>query len=220
MSERVKDKVAIVMGAGSVGPGWGNGKAAAVLYAREGARVLAVDLVQSAGEETQRIIQSEGGRCRALQADVSCADSVNAVVDECLRDFGRVDILHNNVGIPTPGGAEDTTEDDWDRLFAVNVRGMYLTCRACLPHMVRQGSGAIVNVSAIASIRQVGYSCMAYGARICCSTTQSSTLCDRSCPCCIRRTRRGSSTKAGGCNPWSRPTRRICTRRSALFWRG
>ena len=164
MSERVKDKVAIVMGAGSVGPGWGNGKAAAVLYAREGARVLAVDLVQSAGEETQRIIQSEGGRCRALQADVSCADSVNAVVDECLRDFGKVDILHNNVGIPTPGGAEDTTEDDWDRLFAVNVRGMYLTCRACLPHMVRQGSGAIVNVSAIASIRQVGYSCMAYGA--------------------------------------------------------
>ena len=102
MSERVKDKVAMVMGAGSVGPGWGNGKAAAVLYAREGARVLAVDLVQSAGEETQRIIQSEGGRCRALQADVSCANSVNAVVDECLRDFGRVDILHNNVGIPRP----------------------------------------------------------------------------------------------------------------------
>ena len=95
---------------------------------------------------------------------MSCADSVNAVVDECLRNFGRVDILHNNVGIPTPGGAEDTTEDDWDRLFAVNVRGMYLTCRACLPHMVSQGSGAIVNVSAIASIRHVGYSCMAYGA--------------------------------------------------------
>ena len=81
---------------------------------------------------------------------MSFADSVNAVVDECLRDFGRVDILHNNVGIPTPGGAEDTTEDDWDRLFAVNVRGMYLTCRACLPHMVKQSNGAIVNVSAIA----------------------------------------------------------------------
>ena len=91
MSERVKDKVAIVMGAGSVGPGWGNGKAAAVRFAREGARVLAGGLIQSAGEETQRIIQSEGGRARALQADVSCADSVNAVVDGCLRDFGKVD---------------------------------------------------------------------------------------------------------------------------------
>ena len=164
MPQRVKDKVALVMGAGSIGPGWGNGKAAAVLYAREGAQVFAVDIQESAAQETQRLIAAEGGRCIAFQADVSQAKSVDACVAACVSDFGRVDILHNNVGIPASGGVEDVTEAEWDRVFAVNVKSMYLTCRACLPHMVRQRRGAIVNISAIAALRHVGYSCISYAA--------------------------------------------------------
>ncbi|MBM83726.1 MAG: 3-oxoacyl-ACP reductase [Planctomycetaceae bacterium] len=164
MSQRVKDKIAIVTGAGSIGPGWGNGKASAVLYAREGAKVLAVDRNLEAAEETCKIIQEEGGECLACDADVASADAVESMVDTCLSTYGRVDILHNNVGIPQVGGAEEVDEETWDRQFEVNVKSMYLTSRSCLPHMVKQGSGAIVNISSIASLRTIGYPCISYGA--------------------------------------------------------
>ena len=164
MPQRVQDKVALVMGAGSIGPGWGNGKAAAVLYAREGAQVFAVDIQESAAQETQRLITAERGECTAFQADVSQAADVEACVASCVGQFGRVDILHNNVGLFATGDVADVTEAEWDRLFAVNVKGMYLTSKACLPHMVRQGCGAIVNISAIAAMRHVGYSCISYAA--------------------------------------------------------
>ena len=164
MADRVKDKVAIVTGAGSIGPGWGNGKAAAVVYAREGACVVAVDRNLSAAEETRDIIVGEGGQCNAIEADVTSADDIHKMVDQCLSNFQRVDILHNNVGIPIVGGPEEISEEDWERQFEVNVKSMYLTCRACLPHMVQQGSGAIVNISSIASIRTIGYSCVSYAA--------------------------------------------------------
>jgi NAD(P)-dependent dehydrogenase (short-subunit alcohol dehydrogenase family) len=164
MTQRVKDKVAIVVGAGSIGPGWGNGKAAAVLYAREGAQVLAADLDYAAAQETQSIITEEGGECIAVQADVTDSAAVNAMVETCLETYGRIDILHNNVGIPEVGGPEEIPEENWDRLFEINVKSMYLTCRACLPHMTRQGSGAIVNISSIAGIRYIGYPCVSYSA--------------------------------------------------------
>ena len=164
MADRVKDKVAIVTGAGSVGPGWGNGKAAAVVYAREGAKVLAVDLHLPAAEETCEIIRQEGGTCVALQANVTRSDEVSAMADACIREFGRIDILHNNVGVPIVGGVEEIDESEWDQQFAVNVKSMYLTCRACLPQMVKQESGAIVNISSIVSIRAIGYPCVSYAA--------------------------------------------------------
>lgn len=164
MSDRVKDKVAIVTGAGSIGPGWGNGKAAAVVYSREGARVVAVDRELSAAEETREIIAGEGGVCIAVRADVTSDEDVRKMVDQCMSEFGRVDILHNNVGIPIVGGTDDVTEEVWDRQFAINVKSMYLTCRTCLPHMVEQGSGAIINISSIASIRAIGYPCVSYAA--------------------------------------------------------
>ncbi|MBB75496.1 MAG: 3-oxoacyl-ACP reductase [Planctomycetaceae bacterium] len=164
MSQRVKDKVALVMGAGSIGPGWGNGKAAAVRYAREGARVFAVDIQESAAQETRQLIEAEGGQCIAFQTDVSQAAEVDACVASCVGQFGRIDILHNNVGLFATGGVEDVTEAEWDHLFAVNVKSMYLTCKACLPQMVRQRRGAIVNISAIAAMRHVGYSCISYAA--------------------------------------------------------
>ena len=164
MGDRVKDKVAIVTGAGSAGPGWGNGKAAAVLYAREGARVLAVDINLAAAEETRRIAGDEGGTCSAAQVDVTDADAVRAMVAQAIDRYGRIDILHNNVGITEVGGPEEISEQAWERLLTTNVTSMFLTCKHCLPHMVRQGGGAIVNISSIASIRYTGYPSVSYNA--------------------------------------------------------
>jgi NAD(P)-dependent dehydrogenase (short-subunit alcohol dehydrogenase family) len=164
LQERLKDKVVIVTGAGSSGPGWGNGKAVAVLFAREGARIFAADLRPEAVEETKAIIQKEGGECISYSADVSNSNDVKALVEQCVKAYGRVDVLHNNVGIIAMGGPEELSEDAWDRLIAVNLKSMFLTCKYVLPHMVRQGRGAIVNISSIASIRYTGYPSVAYNA--------------------------------------------------------
>jgi NAD(P)-dependent dehydrogenase (short-subunit alcohol dehydrogenase family) len=164
MGERVKDKAVIVTGAGSIGPGWGNGKAAAVLYAREGARVLAVDNREAAAAETKKIIDGEGGSCATFTADVSRNDQVVAMVEACLDTYGRLDVLHNNVGIAVVGGVVDTAEDDWDRVNAVNLKSVYLTCRHAIPHMIAGGAGAIVNISSISAVRWTGVPLAAYAA--------------------------------------------------------
>ncbi|RMF84906.1 MAG: SDR family oxidoreductase [Nitrospinota bacterium] len=164
MGERLAGKVAIVTGAGSIGPGWGNGKATAVLFAREGAKVFAVDINLAAAEETQAIIRQEGGECTAHQADVSQAAEVKAMVEHCLETYGRIDILHNNVGILELGGCVEASEESWDRVNAVNLKSMFLTCKYVLPHMERQGGGAIVNISSIASIRWLGIPYVSYSA--------------------------------------------------------
>ena len=110
MGERLRDKVAIVTGAGSVGPGWGNGKASAVLFAREGAKIIAVDIKLTAAEETRTIIDDEGGKCTVFRADVSQSDQVKAVVEQYIEQYGRIDILHNNVGIVEVGGPVEISE--------------------------------------------------------------------------------------------------------------
>jgi hypothetical protein len=117
MGDRLKDKVALVSGAGSSGPGWGNGKATAVLFAREGAKVLAADINRDAALETKRIIDGEGGICEAVSADVSRADDVSAMVSAHIVAFGRIDVLHINVGIVEVGGPVETTEESWDRVI-------------------------------------------------------------------------------------------------------
>jgi NAD(P)-dependent dehydrogenase (short-subunit alcohol dehydrogenase family) len=162
MGKRLQDKVAIVTGAGSVGPGWGNGKATAVLFAREGAKVFAVDLNLSAAEETKGIIEEEGGECTAHTADVSKADQVKTLVQTCIDGYGRVDILHNNVGIVEVGGVVETSEEHWDHILSVNLKSQFLTCKHVLPHMEKQGGGAIVNISSISAVRYIGYPCVAY----------------------------------------------------------
>jgi NAD(P)-dependent dehydrogenase (short-subunit alcohol dehydrogenase family) len=161
---RLQDKVAIVTGAGSSGPGWGNGKAAAVLFAREGAKVFAVDLRSEALLETKEIIEREGTECTIRAGDVSQGDQVQALVTQCIEHYGRIDVLHNNVGILAVGGPEETSEEVWDHIAAVNVKSMFLTCKYALPFMVKQGGGAIVNISSIASIRYTGYPSVAYNA--------------------------------------------------------
>ncbi|MCZ6635176.1 MAG: SDR family NAD(P)-dependent oxidoreductase [bacterium] len=170
MSERLKDKIAIVTGAGSSGPGWGNGKATAVLFAREGAKVFAVDIHLAAAEETRAMIDKEDGDCTVIQTDVSRADQVEAMVERCLDTYGRIDILHNNVGILEVGGPVEASEESWDRVFEVNLKSMFLTCKSVLPHMEQQGGGAIVNISSIAGIRYLGVPYISY------STTKAAII--------------------------------------------
>lgn len=164
MGDRVKGKVAIVTGAGSVGPGVGNGKAAAILYAREGARVMLVDHNIDAAEETDRLIKEQDGDSFAFGADVSKSDDCARIANECIGTYGRVDILHNNVGIEIPGGIEDISEEDWDRTLDVNLKSVFLTCKYVLPHMVKQGSGAVVNISSINGVRTLPALSGPYGA--------------------------------------------------------
>jgi len=164
MGQRLPDQVAIVTAAGSVGPGWGNGKATAVLFAREGARVFAVDINLAAAEETREIIIAEGGQCTAHQADVSQSADVAVMVEHCLETYGRIDILHNNVGILEVGGCVEASEESWDRVNEVNLKSVFLTCKHVLPHMERQGGGAIVNISSVAGIRWLGVPYVSYSA--------------------------------------------------------
>lgn len=162
MAGRLEGKVAIVGGAGSIGPGWGNGKASAVLFAREGAQVVAVDINRDAAEETKEIIDSEGGDCIAVACDVSDAAEVQAMADQAMAAFGRISVLHNNVGIAVTGGVVDTSEDDWDKVANVNLKSAFLCCKTIIPLMLEGGGGAIVNTSSIAGIRHTGVEYITY----------------------------------------------------------
>ena len=164
MGNRLQDKIALISGAGSVGPGLGNGRAMAPLFAREGARILAVDRNLDAAEETCRRVREEGGVCEAHRADVSRGDDVAAMMKACVERFGRIDVLVNNVGIAEVGGPVELSEEAWDRMFDINVKSMFLTCKHVLPLMEQQGGGAIVNISTLASIRWSGVPYVAYSA--------------------------------------------------------
>jgi NAD(P)-dependent dehydrogenase (short-subunit alcohol dehydrogenase family) len=160
--DRLKGKIAVVVGAGSIGAGWGNGKATAVMFAREGAEVFCVDRNTAAVDETVKIIASEGGKATAFTADVSRAIEVEAMVEACLRVCGRIDVLDNNVGIAEMGSVVDVSEAEWDRVFAVNLKSSFLAMKHVIPVMRRQGGGSIINISSIASIRHLGISYVTY----------------------------------------------------------
>lgn len=162
MPGRLENKIALVFGAGSVGEGWGNGKASAVLYAREGAKVACVDINAEAAERTRDIIEREGGTALALQADVTNLDRVRTVVDTVKEHWGRIDVLHNNVGMNIEGGPVETTEEQWDRVMAVNLKSMFFTCKCVLPIMEAQRSGSIINISSLASIRWLHFNYISY----------------------------------------------------------
>ncbi|WP_108663064.1 SDR family NAD(P)-dependent oxidoreductase [Acuticoccus kandeliae] len=162
MARRLENRVAVVFGAGSVGEGWGNGKAAAVLYAREGAKVACIDLKAAAAEATRDIIESEGGTALALTANVTSFDDITAVVDRVVDEWGQIDVLHNNVGTNSEGGPVDTSEAEWDRVMNINLKSMFLTCKAILPIMEAQRRGSIVNISSLASIRYLNFNYISY----------------------------------------------------------
>ncbi|ABD09015.1 Short-chain dehydrogenase/reductase SDR [Rhodopseudomonas palustris HaA2] len=161
---RLEGKTALVVGAGSIGPGWGNGKATAVTFAREGAQVFCVDRNRDAAQETVDIIKSEGGRAIAFAADVSRAADVEAMVKACVDAWGGIDVLDNNVGIAETGGVVEVSEAEWDRVFAVNLKSAFLAMKHVVPIMQRQGGGSIINISSIASIRHLGISYVTYAA--------------------------------------------------------
>jgi NAD(P)-dependent dehydrogenase (short-subunit alcohol dehydrogenase family) len=162
MTMRLNDRVAIVFGAGSSGPGWGNGKAAAVTYARAGAKVVSVDMTTAAAEETATIIREEGGEAIAVTADATNLAAVEAAVAAAIARFGKLDILHNNVGVVLHGGPVELDEEAFRRNLDINIGSVYRTAKAVLPHFLAQKSGAIVNISSLAAVRWTGYPYFAY----------------------------------------------------------
>jgi NAD(P)-dependent dehydrogenase (short-subunit alcohol dehydrogenase family) len=162
MVDRLKGKVAIVTGAGSRGPGVGNGKAAAILFAREGASVLCVDLYEERAQETVDVILGEGGVASVYQCDVTKRADCEAMATTVLERYGRLDILQNNVGIPSRQGLGEITEEEWDNHMVVNVRSMAMAAQACVPLLIEAGGGAIINLSSIAAVRAYPPSSTAY----------------------------------------------------------
>jgi NAD(P)-dependent dehydrogenase (short-subunit alcohol dehydrogenase family) len=151
---RLKDKVAIVVGAGQTpGDTIGNGRATAILFAREGARVTLVDNRLESAQETESLIKAEGGQCFAFQADVTREEDCKAFVRAAVETYGRVDILHNNVGIGRgDDGILTISEQSWDQIMTVNLKSMFFSSRSVLPLMREQRSGSIINISSLAAI--------------------------------------------------------------------
>lgn len=158
---RLKDKVAIIVGGGQTpGETIGNGRATAMLFAREGAKVLVVDRDLASAEETVAIIADEGGTAAAAAADVTDEASLEKMIAGCTEKWGRIDILHNNVGFSLAGGdavIEDITVEAFDRVTAVNLRGMVMTCKHVLPIMRAQKSGVILSISSMAVLDSYPY---------------------------------------------------------------
>lgn len=161
---RLQDRVAVVVGAGSAGTGIGNGRAIAIEFARHGARVVAIDRSAQAAEQTRAMIAAEGGACIAYAADAADASQLGAAIASTVAEYGRIDILVNNVGIVPLGGPIELSEEAWDRAFAANAKSVFLGCKFALPHMLKQGRGAIVNISSMASIRSTTTAYCAYTA--------------------------------------------------------
>ena len=153
---RLEGKVAIVTGAGSRGAGIGNGKATAILFAREGADVLLVDKFPERALETQRMIRDEGGESAIFEADLTREHAARDMVNFAIAQYGRLDILHNNVGIGMPGSVLDLAEDDWDRVMAVNLKSMVFSSKYAIPRMIESGGGSITNISSVAAMRGLG----------------------------------------------------------------
>ncbi|MEQ8585208.1 MAG: SDR family oxidoreductase [Thalassobaculaceae bacterium] len=164
MVDRMKDKVVVVAGAGSVAPGWGNGKACAVLYAREGATLYLIDRDQEAVDETARLVAEEGAKVHAAAGDLTNDDTVERLLADCVERFGRLDVMHNNVGGSHPGTVEEMDLATWDRQMDHNLKTVYLGCHHAIPHMRKGGGGAIINVASVAGYRHIGAPIHAYAA--------------------------------------------------------
>ena len=146
-------KVAIVTGAGARGPVAGVGRAASILFAGEGAKVLLVDMVPENAEKTLSAIQEEGGEASVFTADVSNSADCQAMAEVAVERYGALHILFNNVGIAGPGSVTDMDEAVWDRVLDVNLKGMALTSKYVIPKMIEAGGGSIINVSSIVGVR-------------------------------------------------------------------
>jgi NAD(P)-dependent dehydrogenase (short-subunit alcohol dehydrogenase family) len=156
MTGRLQDKVALVTGAGCVGPGWGNGRATCVRFAEEGAKIFGVDHDLDSVKETVERVKAAGGEIEIMHCDVTDNASVAATVAACLKRFGRIDVLVNNVGGSAAGGPVEMAEEVWDSQVDSNLKSVFLTCKHVLPVMEKQKSGAIVNLASTSGIRWTG----------------------------------------------------------------
>ncbi|HEX7075497.1 MAG TPA: SDR family oxidoreductase [Hyphomicrobiaceae bacterium] len=163
-SSRLQGKTAVVMGGGSSNPegGLSNGQAVAIAFARAGAKLVVVDVNKDAAQVTVGLIEKEGGVALAMAADVSKAPDVEAVIRAAVEKHGRIDILHNNVGIEYMGDVVDTPEEAWDRVHDVNIKSVFLACKYAIPEMEKGGGGAIINISSTASLKFSGVPYIAY----------------------------------------------------------
>ncbi len=164
MAGRLQGKIAIVTGAGCVGPGWGNGRAVSVRFAEEGARIFAVDLDPDALEETIERTEAAGGEIAGHICDITDGKAVSDMVQACVERFGTVDILINNVGGSARGGPVEMSEAVWNRQIDFNLKSVFLTCKTVLPVMEAKGRGAIVNTSSTSGMRWTGTAQSAYAA--------------------------------------------------------
>lgn len=144
---RLEDKAALITGAGS-----GIGRAMALLFAREGARILVADALLVGAAETVALVTAAGGTAFARQCDVTDGAQVKATVDACVERFGCIDILCNNAGVGSTQNVVDTSEDVWDRCFDVNVKGVFWGCKFAIPYMAARGKGSIVNTASVAGL--------------------------------------------------------------------
>lgn len=164
MSGRLQDRVALITGAGSVGPGWGNGRAMAVRFAEEGAKIFAVDLKPESLTETVERVKQAGGIIQTYHCSVTDGAAVAQMVQACLHIFGRIDVLVNNVGGSAAGGPVEMSEEVWDAQVDHNLKSVFLTCKYVLPVMEKQKSGAIVNMASTSGLRFTGAAQVAYAA--------------------------------------------------------
>ncbi len=164
MAGRLQGKIALIVGAGCVGPGWGNGRAACVLFAQEGAKIFAVDREMAPMEETVARVKEAGGEIATHLCDVTQQSSVAAMAKACKDRFGRIDVLVNNVGGSAPGGPVEMAEEAWDAQIDLNLKSIFLTCKHVLPVMEAQGGGSIINTASASGIRWTGAAQVAYAA--------------------------------------------------------
>ena len=164
MSRRLEGKVTLIMGAGSVGPGWGNGRAIAVRFAEEGAKIFGVDRDLARMEETIERIRAVGGEIETGFCDVTQSQSIADVVEACVERYGRIDVLVNNVGGSAAGGPVEMSEEVFDSQVDHNLKSVFLSCKYVLPIMEAQGSGAIINMASTSGTRWTGSAQVAYAA--------------------------------------------------------
>jgi NAD(P)-dependent dehydrogenase (short-subunit alcohol dehydrogenase family) len=164
MTGRLEGKVALITGAGSVGPGWGNGRAEAIMFAREGARLLLVDRDAEALAVTIDTVREEGGTAVAFQGDVTDSAVVKQCVDRCTAEYGRLDVLVNNVGGSRAGGPVELSEEDWQQQITINLTTAFLACKHVIPVMIAQGGGSIVNTASASGLRWTGSAQVGYAA--------------------------------------------------------
>ncbi len=164
MAGRLQGKIALIVGAGCVGPGWGNGRAACVLFAQEGAKIFAVDRDMAPMEETVARVKEAGGEIATHLCDVTQQSSVAAMVKACKDNYGRIDVLVNNVGGSAPGGPVEMAEEAWDAQIDLNLKSIFLTCKHVIPVMEAQGGGSIINTASASGIRWTGAAQVAYAA--------------------------------------------------------